>query len=161
MSSFLKIVILSEHSRFNLEFIFTLPTSDKSYLDELKNKLSKEFINYHLIPMVSAIWSMPPLEATQMPLSFFLNFFKNHGLFKIKDRPQWFTVANRSKTYVDKVLKKISGEYFKNYKINKITRSADNVRITIGNEYLDYDNVILASHADQSLKMLENPTVDE
>ena len=41
-------------------------------------KISDYFINYHIIPMVSAIWSMPPYEATQMPLSFFLNFFKNH-----------------------------------------------------------------------------------
>ncbi len=57
--------------------------------------------------------------------------------------------------------KNISGEFFKNYKINKISRSKDNVRIRIGNEYLDYDHVVLASHADQSLKMLENPTEDE
>ena len=48
------------------------------YLKEIK--ISDYFINYHIIPMVSAIWSMPPYEATQMPLSFFLNFFKNHGL---------------------------------------------------------------------------------
>ena len=48
-----------------------------------KEKLSKEFINYHLIPMVSAIWSMPPYEANQMPLKFFLKFFQNHGLFTV------------------------------------------------------------------------------
>ena len=57
-----------------------------------KEKLSKEFINYHLIPMVSAIWSMPPYEANQMPLNFFLKFFQNHGLFKLKNRPQWYTI---------------------------------------------------------------------
>ena len=50
------------------------------HLEEIK--ISDYFINYHIIPMVSAIWSMPPYEASQMPLSFFLNFFKNHGLFK-------------------------------------------------------------------------------
>ena len=70
----------------------------------LKNKLSKEFINYHLIPMVSAIWSMPPYEANKMPLKFFLKFFQNHGLFKLNNRPQWYTVSNRSRTYVDKSL---------------------------------------------------------
>ena len=79
-----------------------------------KNKLSKSFINYHLIPMVSAIWSMPPYEASEMPLKFFLKFFQNHGLFKLKNRPQWFTVSNRSKTYVNKILSKISGEHNKN-----------------------------------------------
>ena len=58
-----------------------------------KNKLSKPFIDYHIIPMVSAIWSMPPLEASKMPISFFLKFFQNHGLFKLKNRPQWYTVS--------------------------------------------------------------------
>ena len=58
----------------------------------IKNKLSKEFINYHIIPMVSAIWSMPPYAANKMPLKFFLKFFQNHGLFKLKNRPQWYTV---------------------------------------------------------------------
>jgi predicted NAD/FAD-binding protein len=56
-------------------------------------------------------------------LSFFLSFFKNHGLFKIKNRPQWYTVTNRSKTYVDKIIGQISGEHFKNYNINKIIRN--------------------------------------
>ena len=130
-----------------------------SYLN--KTRSSKYFINFHIIPMVSAIWSMPFSKAKDMPLKLFLNFFINHGLFRLKNRPQWFTVSNRSKTYVNKVLKKISGEYFKNYKVNKITRSEDNVRIFIGNDYLDYDHIVLASHADQSLKMLENPSYDE
>ena len=65
-----------------------------------KQKLSKFFIEYHIIPMVAAIWSMPPYEANNMPLNFFLKFFQNHGLFKISNRPQWYTVANRSKSYV-------------------------------------------------------------
>ena len=86
----------------------------------VKEKLSKEFINYHLIPMVSAIWSMPPYEANQMPLKFFLKFFQNHGLFKLKNRPQWYTVKDRSKTYVENILSKISGEHFKNYPVRKI-----------------------------------------
>ena len=86
------------------------------------NKLSKTFIDYHIIPMVSAIWSMPPYEASKMPITFFLKFFQNHGLFKLKNRPQWYTVTNRSRTYVNKVISKISGEYYKNYKIKKIIR---------------------------------------
>ena len=130
-----------------------------NYLE--KSKLSKYFIEYHIIPMVAAIWSMPFEKAKDMPLKLFLNFFINHGLFKLKNRPQWYTVTNRSRAYVNKVLKKISGEVFKNYKVSKILRSENNVRISIGNEYLDYDHVILASHADQSLKILEEPTSEE
>ena len=131
------------------------------YLTEIK--ISDYFINYHIIPMVSAIWSMPPYEAKQMPLSFFLSFFKNHGLFKIKDRPQWFTVANRSKTYVDKIIDQVSGEHFKNYNINKITRNDLGVKIFYGeeNEFFDYDKAVIATHANEALKIIDNPTLDE
>ena len=126
-----------------------------------KKKLSKYVIEYHMIPMVAAIWSMPFDKAKEMPLKFFLDFFTNHGLFKLKNRPQWYTVTNRSRAYVKKVTEGISGEIFKNYKVTKVSRSDDNVRIKIGNEYLDYDQVILASHADQSLNLLENPSEKE
>ena len=130
-----------------------------SYLE--KSKLSKYFVEYHIIPMVAAIWSMPFSKAKDMPLELFLKFFINHGLFKLKNRPQWYTVSNRSRTYVNKILSLISGEIFKNYSVSKILRNEDNIRLKIGNEYLDYDQVILASHADQSLKLLENPTEQE
>ena len=137
-------------------------TSNVTLGDYLKSsKLSKYFIEYHIIPMVAAIWSMPFQKAKEMPLKLFLNFFTNHGLFKLKNRPQWFTVSNRSRTYVKKVLEKISGEVFKNYKVSKILRNENNVRILIGNEYLDYDHVILASHADQSLELLDDPSLEE
>ena len=129
------------------------------YLKE--KKLSKYFIEYHLIPMVAAIWSMPFDKAKEMPLKFFLNFFNNHGLFKLKNRPQWFTVTNRSRSYVKNITGKISGEIFKNYKVDKIIRSDDNIRIMIGNDYIDYDQVVLASHADESLNMIEKPTAEE
>ena len=137
-------------------------TSNITLGDYLKSsKLSKYFIEYHIIPMVAAIWSMPFQKAKEMPLKLFLNFFTNHGLFKLKNRPQWFTVSNRSRTYVKKILEKISGEVFKNYKVSKILRSENNVRILIGNEYQDYDHVILASHADQSLELLDDPSLEE
>ncbi len=128
-----------------------------------KNKFSNFFINYHIIPMVSAIWSMPPNEAKLMPLIFFVNFFQNHGLFKLKNRPQWYTVSHRSKTYVNKVLNKISGEYFKNYKVNKIKRNLNGVEIYYGDksEFFTYDKVILATHADEALSLIENPLDQE
>ncbi len=113
--------------------------------------------------MVAAIWSMPPYEAKQMPVSFFIKFFQNHGLFKIKNRPQWYTVSNRSRTYVNKILSKISGEYFKNYKIKKIKRLSDGIQLHYGdsNEFFKYEKVILATHADQALSIIESPTKNE
>ena len=128
-----------------------------------KEKLSKEFTDYHIIPMVAAIWSMPPYEASQMPLSFFLKFFQNHGLFKLKNRPQWYTVKNRSRTYVNKILNKVSGEHYKNYKINLIKRHKENIEIFYGekNEFFIYDKVVIATHADEALSILEKPTDEE
>ena len=128
-----------------------------------KQKLSKFFIDYHLIPMVSAIWSMPPQESSTMPLKFFLNFFQNHGLFKLKNRPQWYTVKNRSRTYVNKILSKISGEYYKNYKINKIKRETNSIKIYYGDhsEFFDYEKIVLAIHADDALSLIDNPLKGE
>ena len=132
-----------------------------NFLDS--SKLSKYFINYHIIPMVAAIWSMPFSKAKDIPFELFLNFFNNHGLFKLKNRPQWYTVTNRSRVYVSKVLNKISGDYLKNYKIQKIIRSEENIRIFMDAEgdYRDYDHVVLSCHADESLKLIENPSDDE
>ena len=129
----------------------------------IKNRLSKEFIDYHLIPMVSAIWSMPPYESNKMPLKFFLKFFQNHGLFKLKNRPKWYTVTNRSRTYVRKIISKLSGEYFKNYTVKKIVSKNSGVDLYYGgeSEFFNYDKVILANHADEALSIIENPSDDE
>ncbi len=131
------------------------------YLKEIK--ISNYFVNYHIIPMVSAIWSMPPHEASQMPLTFFLNFFKNHGLFKLKNRPQWYTVENRSIMYVDKIIDQISGNHFKNYNINKVVRNDMGAKIFYGgeNEFFNYDKVVIATHANEALNIIDNPTSDE
>ena len=155
------------------EIIFFYKYADKIYENEYEDKtlgdflrskkMSNYFINFHIIPMVAAIWSMPLNQADKMPLDLFLNFFKNHGLFKIKNRPQWYTVVGRSKFYVNKVLKTISGEYFKNYKIKKVHRNNNNVRLYYGSldEYFDYDKVVFATHADEALKLIYNPTENE
>ena len=137
---------------------------NKSLGEFLKSKnMSEYFINFHIIPMVAAIWSMTSELAEKIPMIFFLNFFKNHGLFKLKNRPQWYTVTNRSKTYVNKVLKSISGEYFKNYEITNVIRNKNNVRLYYGpaNEYFDYDKIIFATHADEVLKLINEPTENE
>ena len=153
--------ILSFYKRSNnLEQIEKNKTLGQYLVDQ---KLSKYFIDYHIIPMVSAIWSMPAHKASELPLRFFIKFFQNHGLFKIRNRPQWYTVSNRSRAYVNKVLETISGEHYKNYPINKIQRNTSGIKIYYGkkNEFFDYEKAIIATHADQALKLIENPTVME
>jgi len=126
-------------------------------------KMSDYFIKFHIIPMVSAIWSVPTELAYKMPMSLFVNFFQNHGLFKIKNRPQWYTVTGRSKVYVKKILNTINGEYFKNYKIRNVLRNNNGIKLYYGssNEYFEYDKVIFAVHADEILKLINNPTENE
>ena len=172
-------IFANKSNLFNFEFIkmffdiikFYKSCDKTSELDEKitlnefleKNKWSKSFVNYHIIPMVSAIWSMPPYEAGKMPMNFFLKFFQNHGLFKLNKRPQWYTVAQRSRTYVNKVLPKISGEHYKNYEINSIKRISSGIQIYYGgnNEFFDYDKVILATHANEALALIDKPTDQE
>ena len=127
-----------------------------------KNNLSSYFVNYHIIPMVASIWSMPYGKAKDMPFKLFVEFFSNHGLFKFRNRPQWFTVKNRSRTYVNAILKEISGEIYKNYEVKKIIRKNNNIRIMVGpdEEFLEYDHVVMACHADQSLKLIQPSTME-
>ena len=137
---------------------------DQTLGDFLKSKkMSKYFINFHIIPMVGAIWSVPPGLVEKMPMTLFLKFFKNHGLFKLKKRPSWYTVKGRSKIYVNKILQTVSGECFKNYEIKNVYRNKNYVRLYYGtsNEYFDYDSVIFATHADETLKLIKNPTENE
>ena len=137
---------------------------DQTLGEFLKSKkMSDYFIKFHIIPMVSAIWSTPTELSYEMPMSLFINFFQNHGLFKIKNRPQWYTVAGRSKTYVNKVLETISGEYFKNYKIRNVLRNEGKIKLYYGssNEYFEYDKVVFAVHADEILKLIKDPTENE
>tara|TARA_B100000029_G_scaffold302687_1_gene295517 strand:- start:705 stop:1949 length:1245 start_codon:yes stop_codon:yes gene_type:complete len=126
-------------------------------------KMSNYFIKFHILPMVSAIWSTPAEFVYKMPMSLFIKFFQNHGLFKIKNRPQWYTVSGRSKIYVSRILKTINGEYFKNYEITKVLRDHNNVRLYYGssNKYFDYDKVVFAIHADNVLNLIKDPSKEE
>ena len=170
----------NRYNIFNLNFIKMVKeifsfykTADKMRKENIKNqtlgeflkskKMSSYFINFHIIPMVSAIWSMPTNLAYEMPMLSFINFFQNHGLFKIKNRPQWYTVSGRSKIYVKKILETINGEYFKNYKISNVLRSKNGVRLYYGsaNEFFEYDKVVFAVHANEVLKLINDPTENE
>ena len=71
--------------------------------DYLKQKnFSKFFINHYIIPMAASIWSTSPNMILKMPAYFFISFFKNHGLLKIVDRPQWWVIKSGSNQYVKK-----------------------------------------------------------
>ena len=123
-----------------------------------RNHFSQDFIDHHLIPMGSAIWSTPCEEMMAFPAQSFMNFFKNHGLLGIKDRPQWRTVQGGSCTYIDLMQQQWKNvNLIPNAQIDYIQRINDRIEIQrIGNIEL-FDQVVIATHADQALRILADP----
>ncbi len=130
------------------------------------------FIDNYLLPMVSAIWSTSLDEVQDFPLVFFAQFFDNHGLLDVVNRPQWFTIKGGSKQYVNKLIPrfiKAGGKVQVNSPVQSIVRERDQVILTIqtkndsnsSNESLAFDEVIFACHADTALKILKDANTDE
>ena len=139
----------------------TLPEcSLGQYLKE--HHYSDKFINDHLLPMAAAIWSAPAETLKSYPLSSFLKFCDNHGLIQVTNRPQWRTVKGGSREYVQKITEPFSEKIHLNSAIVNIIRSSKKVKIELRGGYTeDFDHVILATHADQALKLLKNPSPEE
>ena len=121
---------------------------------------SKEFINDHLIPMSSAIWSCPEKEILNFPAKTLLTFFKNHQLINFIFRPKWRTVKGGSKQYVNKVIEKLSSDaknrLILNSKIKSVYCKNDKIEINF-EEYTEiFDKVIMATHPDQTIKLIKN-----
>jgi uncharacterized protein len=132
--------------------------------DYLKqNGFGQYFIDHHLIPMGSAIWSTPCDEMMQFPAVSFLNFFHNHGLLDLKERPQWKTVIGGSCTYIERMRERWKRvEIVLNAKITGILRRNDRVLLNFAaGDARDFDQVVIATHADQALLLLEDPDQQE
>jgi len=139
-------------------------TNNKLTLDEFlnQNQFSEHMKNFHILPMISSIWSTNIDDLKNFPLVTFINFFKNHSLFKFKDRPKWKYIFGGSNEYVKKLINLNSFNYFTNFKINKIIR--DNNIIKIIDEQkncISFSKIIFATHADQVLSLLDSPTERE
>lgn len=97
-----------------------------------KHGFGKLFASHYLIPMISAIWSMGLHNCKTFPLVFFARFFEQHGLLEMVDRPQWFTIANGSKQYVNRLIKRyaeLGGKAYVNTVVQAVTREDAGVLI--------------------------------
>jgi len=115
------------------------------------------FVNYYILPMSGAIWSCPIEVMLKYPAYSFLSFFKNHGLLSITDQPQWYTVKGGSKEYVKKIQQKIGNQdILTNNFVHEVYRKNDG-KIVVKSDFGEdiFDKVVLASHPDQSLKMIK------
>ena len=127
-----------------------------------QGKFSSYMIENYLLPMAAAIWSTPTLRAADFPAEAFLRFFKNHGLLAIRNRPQWKTVVGGSFAYIKAFKRDFTGKYHLNSGVEKVFREVDGVRL----QFIDgrnerFDHVVIASHADQALRLLGDPSAEE
>ena len=136
---------------------------DFSLGDYLKmGKYGEAFRNDHLLPMASAIWSASPAEMLSYPAAAFIRFHNNHGLLQLKQRPAWETVVGGSRNYVDRLTDTFADRIRLDTGVREVRRMNNEVVITDSRGHSErYDHVVLASHADQSLKMLSDPSPKE
>jgi predicted NAD/FAD-binding protein len=116
----------------------------------------------HLLPMGGAIWSSSPTRMEAFPAAAFLRFHHNHGLLKLRDRPQWRTVDGGSRTYVQKLTAPLADRIRRGCAVRGIRRSHDGVILTdAGGTAVHYDHAVVATHADQALGLLDDPSPAE
>ena len=131
-----------------------------SYFQELKS--SQLFYEYYLLAMAASVWSTSLEKMKEFPGDSLLKFFDNHGLLTIGNKPQWWTVAGGSREYVKRMMADFKGDVKLQTAVKKVIRKKGDIilRDDKGNE-LQYDGAVLASHANQSLAMLEQPSTAE
>ena len=115
----------------------------------------------HLYPMAAAIWSTPAATVGDYPAQAFIRFCENHGLLKLVNRPVWRTLTGGSRAYVEELAKAIP-EILTSAPISSVRRHPDCVDVVSpGGQARRFDQIVLATHADQALAMLTDPTAEE
>ena len=123
---------------------------------------SQAFIQHFIIPMGEAVWSADPAKFNEFPARYFAQFFKNHGFLNIKDQPQWLTVKGRSRQYIKPITQPYADQIRLNCPVASVRRYPDYVEIQPQNEAAEkFDQVVIATHSDQALSLLEDPTDPE
>lgn len=123
---------------------------------------SDAFVEDHILPMGAAIWSTPMVGMLDFPAETFINFYANHGMLQAAGRPAWRTVAGGSKTYIDRLLGDRNIETAIGTPVRRIGRARSCVHIEDARGIVRmFDHVVIATHADQALKLLAEPTPKE
>ena len=130
----------------------------QQFLDE--HRFGSAFRQGYLLPMLGCIWSCPTTQMLQFPVATMVRFCDNHGLLQVNNRPPWFTVAGGAKHYVQAITDRISDKRL-NTPVLGIARDEQGVQIRTAQGVERFDQVVLATHADQSLALLERPSSDE
>lgn len=137
---------------------------DMGTLDDYirRRSFSPFMVENYLLPMAAAIWSTPAGRVGRFPALSFLRFFRNHGLLSLVDRPRWRTVRGGSCSYVRAFLRRFRGTVRLGAPVRRVMRTAGGVRVDVeGGESRVFDDVFIAAHADQALRLLGDPSPEE
>jgi len=154
--------MLWDVARFKRDAEVLLMTGDYDLTlsDYLTQKgYSKGFVQHFIIPMGEAIWSADPATFNRFPVRYFAEFFKNHGFLNVKDQPQWLTIKGGSRQYIKPLTQPYRDRIRVGCPVAAVRRRAECVEVQPANEPTEkFDNVVIATHSDQALKILEDPT---
>ncbi len=153
--------------RFNRESVADLDagrlTDDEtlgSYLE--RNGYSQGFRRDYLIAMGSAIWSSDCASMLDFPAQFFLRFFRNHGLLSIRNRPQWRVIEGGSREYIAPLCRRFEERIHTNCAVKEVRRDAAGVTLVLPDgQERRFDQVVIATHSDQALALLGDPSAQE
>jgi hypothetical protein len=127
-----------------------------------QHQFQGDLLEWYLLPMIAAIWSSSTQSAQDFPLVFFMQFFKNHGLLALRDRPQWRTISGGSQQYVQALCSSFRDKIITNSHITAIKREAGKVIIQCHQQAdLRVDQVAFACHSDEALALLSDASADE
>ncbi|MBY0464566.1 MAG: FAD-dependent oxidoreductase [Burkholderiales bacterium] len=128
------------------------------FLDQ--HRFGPVFRDGYLLPMLGCIWSCPTDQMLQFPVATMVRFCHNHGLLQVNDRPQWKTVAGGSREYVKRLLAPVTDVRL-GCPVRKVVRKGATVDVVTDQGTETFDHVVMASHSDQTLAMLANPSPTE
>lgn len=135
-------------------------SSLEQYLDA--GDYGEVFRSDHLLPMAAAIWSASPNLMLQYPAASFIRFHDNHGLLRLRNRPQWRSVVGGSRSYVEALTHRFRDGIRLAKGVTAVRRHQDGVEVRDSGGHSDhFDDVVIATHADQALALLEAPTAQE
>lgn len=158
--------MLAEILRFNRCAERTLqdPPAGRVTLDQFldQQRFGQAFRDSYLYPMAAAIWSCPHGRIGAFPAVSFLRFFSNHGLIRLADRPQWQTVEGGSRSYMDRLIADLGSRALAGAEVARVSRGDSGVTLLFRDgSRAGFDDVVLACHSDQALRMLDRPSPGE
>jgi predicted NAD/FAD-binding protein len=123
---------------------------------------SREFTERFLVPMGASIWSADPERFLEFPVRAFIRFFENHRFLSLQDQPLWRVIRGGSRSYIEPLTRPFRNRMRLNTPVESVRRTGDCVEVTpLGGAVERFDQVVLASHSDQALRMLADPSEAE